>query len=294
MSTEVDAPPSKWLLVFNCQALGLANCLQLINGSITVDCCDFSSFKKSGQQYLDKLDSYDLVLTAPQFLKTQFGDLSAARKTLIFPTVYFDGYHPDVCYLSSGPALIKSPIGDYHSSLAFAAYKAGLDPDATRSLFCAKTYQELGYLDAWDAAKKALIDSFGACGIDIAAQFQLWSGGDNFMHGINHPNIRCLHDIARALIRSQGLEEEYVDGLPHDNLLNGAVFPVYEEIAERYSIKGSYRFKLPGQYRQISLDQFIRASFAVYDHHEPAKIGLAPSYQQLQERIGAFIQGQTQ
>ncbi len=27
------------------------------------------------------------------------------------------------------------------------------------------------------------------------------------MHPVNHPAIRCLHDVARALLRSQGLED---------------------------------------------------------------------------------------
>lgn len=292
MTTQAAAATSKWLLVFNCQTLGLANSLHLINRSLTVDHCDFSAFKKNPRQYLDHLDSYDLVLTAPQFLSTESGDLSAAGNTLVFPTVFFDGYHPDVCYLSSGSTLLKSPVGDYHSSLAFAGYRLGLDVDATRRLFCGRIYQALGYLDGWQAAKKALLDSFRDCGIDLSAPFQRWSSIGHFMHGINHPDIRCLHDVARALIRSQGLAEECVDLLPHDNLLNGAIFPVYDEIAERYSIKGSYRFKLAGEYRQIPLDEFIRASFRIYEQHDAGKLGLAPAYQALQERIAAVIQGQ--
>ncbi len=111
------------MLLFNCQALGLANCLSLATSAVTIEYCDFPKFRKKPGEYLDKIDSYDLVLTAPQFLYTEVADLSKLARIATLPTVYFDGYHPDLCHVHSGAGLLKGPLDDYHSSLAFAAYK---------------------------------------------------------------------------------------------------------------------------------------------------------------------------
>ena len=59
---------------------------------------------------------------------------------------------------------------------------------------------------------------------------------------------------------------------PHDNLLNGPIFPIYPEIAESLSVPGSYAFKVPGDYRLIDLKQFIIGSFEAYRKHDPAKL----------------------
>lgn len=289
------ASPSqpRWLLLFNCQALGLANCLSMATSAVAIEYCDFPKFRRSPGEYLDKIDSYDLVLTAPQFLYTEVADLSKLARIVTLPTLYFDGYHPDLCHVHSGSGLLKGPLGDYHSSLAFAAYKCGLNPAATKALFSAKMYESLGYFGRWHEAKRRLVADFSNHGLDISAAFSGWSRSPTaFMHSVNHPVIGCLHDIARALVRSQGLEDEATHLRPHDNLLNGPVFPVYEEIAEHYSVRGSYRFKLAGQYRHVDLDQFIQGCFEVYDQHDKTSLTVHSMHQTLHDRIVDYLQDQ--
>jgi len=293
VNSVVTPTGPKWLLLFNCQALGLANCIGMVNPEIALEYCDFPRFRKTADQYLDKLDSYDLVVTAPQFLYTDVADLSKLTNLAVLPTVYFDGYHPDLCHVHSGTALVKGPLGDYHSALAFAAYKSGLDTGDTRKLFNAKMYERLGFFGRWEEAKQQLLAGFSSHGLELSAAFTGWSRSPTaFMHSVNHPAIRCLHDIARALVRSRGLQDRAIHLLPHDNLLNGPVFPVYEEIAERYSIHGSYQFKLAGQYRHVDLDQFIRGSFDVYDQHDRANLTVHAMHRALHENIVDRIQEQ--
>ena len=316
----------KWLLLFNCQALGLANCIGMVNPEIALEYCDFPRFRKTADQYLDKLDSYDLVVTAPQFLYTDVADLSKLANLAVLPTVYFDGYHPDLCHVHSGTALVKGPLGDYHSALAFAAYKSGLDTGATRKLFNAKMYERLGFFGRWEEAKQQLLAGFSSHGLELSAAFTGWSRSPTaFMHSVNHPDreaeaiyiaqsthvaatcrgeqplvvwdvgLGAAHNamaLVRALVRSRGLQDRAIHLLPHDNLLNGPVFPVYEEIAERYSIHGSYQFKLAGQYRHVDLDQFIRGSFDVYDQHDRASLTVHAMHRALHENIVDRIQEQ--
>ena len=286
MNASIAPSGPRWLLVFNCQALGLANCIGMANPEIAIEYCDFPKFRRTAGEYLDRLESYDLVLTAPQFLWTDVADLSKLTKLAILPTVYFDAYHPDLCQVFAGTSQVKGPLGDYHSSLAFAAYKRGLDPAATRKLFNAKIYESVGFFGRWQQAKQRLLAGFAAHGLELTPAFSGWSHSPSaFMHSVNHPTIRCLQDVARALVRSQGLEDQAPELLPHDNLLNGPVFPVYEEIAEQYSIHGSYRFKLAGQYRHIDLDQFIRACFDVYGQYDAPSLAVAEMHQAMHNNI---------
>jgi len=277
---------ARWLLVFNCQALGLANCLSLAAPSVAVEYCDFPRFRKNPAEYLDRIGEFDLVITSPQLQRTQYADFGALAPTRLVPTMVFDAYHPDLCLLHEGEALLKGPLGDYHSSLAFAAWRQGLSQADARKLFAAKTYERLGYFDRWAPARQRLLSGFAAQGLDIAGAFARWTDDASaFMHSVNHPAIRCLRDVARLVVRAAGLEDRSQHFAPHDNLLNGPMFPVFPEIAERYSVEGSYRFKLGGQYRHVDLAEFIRGSYETYDRTGRDAIAVPSGYAALHEKI---------
>jgi hypothetical protein len=277
---------ARWLLVFNCQALGLANCIRLAAPGLELDYCDFPRFRKDPGEYLGRIDQYDLIVTAPQFHRTEYADFSALGPTRLVPTMVFDAYHPDLCNVVVDDRQLKGPLGDYHSSLVVVAYRQGLSAADTERLFGSRMYEALGYFDRWADARQRLLGGFAAHGYDIAPAFQKWSrGAAAFMHSVNHPAIGCLRDVAGALVRAAGIEDAAQHLVPHDNLLNGPVFPVYEEIAEHYSVEGSYRFKLGGEYRHIGLREFIRASFEAYDAAGRHRIEVHAMYQRLHQRI---------
>lgn len=96
-------------------------------------------------------------------------------------------------------------------------------------------------------------------------QFVRWSrirGG--FAHVPSHPKMQCIKDIAEALIVDAGLPVQRTEVIPHDNLANGVIFPVYPEIASRLGTFGDYRFKPPRRYRFMNLDEFVSRSFEFY------------------------------
>lgn len=277
---------ARWLLVFNCQALGLANCISMAAPGVKLDYCDFPRFRKNPEEYLQRIGEYDLVITAPQLRTTEYADFPALAPTRLVPTMVFDAYHPDLCQAMVDGRQLKGPLGDYHSSLAVVAYRAGLSVDDAAQLYKPRVYEVLGYFDRWPAARQRLLAGFAAHGYDLASAFQRWGRASTaFMHSVNHPAIRCLRDVASAVVEASGLEDRAPALLPHDNLLNGPVFPVYPEIAEHFSVEGSYRFKLGGEYRHIGLREFIEASFEVYGAHGADAIVVPELYQQLHQRI---------
>lgn len=258
----------KWLVVFNCVNIGLANCLKLLDARLEVDSIDYGSFRRDADQYRQRLDEYDLVITAPHFVDNGLVDLGAARALQTVPTIYFDAYHPDLCYLSGTEGMLKGALGDYHSKIITAAFKRGVPAQHVRDLFSRRHYAAFGYLDRWTRGRQALLRGFEQAGCAVDRYFSRWSARGAFMHSVNHPAIHVVYDIACALLDKHGIAYRRSDLLPHDNLLNGPVWPVFDEVAETLSVPGSYQFKLPKQYRCIDLDEFIASSYAMLAQYD--------------------------
>ena len=77
--------------------------------------------------------------------------------------------------------------------------------------------------------------------IDIAPLFRRWTMKQAFMWSTNHPRIDCLFDVATEVLKKNSIDCVGTVIRPHDNLLNGPVFPVYTELAEALGVRGSYR-----------------------------------------------------
>jgi hypothetical protein len=263
-SVSLPSVRERWLLVYNCQVLGLANCLNLLSDEIEVEYHDPHSFLRESGDIAKRLDSFDRVLASPRQMEQSPIDLDRHGKALVVPTISFSAYHPDICYLQHEGKELKGPLGDYHSLIAFAAFRSGLDVDATLALYRADTYARLGYFVRWDPARNAMLGSFRKHGFDLAPSFLEWSRAGAFMYSINHPRIACVRDVARAVLARAGIKALYADALPQDNLANGPIFPVYPEIAHRLGVEGSRLFKVGGAYRFLHLRGFVEESFRLY------------------------------
>lgn len=281
--------PRNWLLVFNCTNIGLTNSLKLLVPRLEVESIDFGRFKKDFASYAPRLDTFDLILTAPDFVNNECVDFADVAPVQTMPIPYFDGYHPDLCYLTDGKGILKGPMGDYHSKIVTAAYKKGVPGSSVRALFSSSRYQDFGYFDRWTPAKAAFIDGFTDVGLSIDHYFRTWSVRRQFMHSVNHPAIEVVYDMARCILSREGIEYADTRLLPHDNLMNGPIYPVFDEIAERLSIQGSYLFKLPAQYRCINLDQFINASYDFLGQFDPATINTHPAQHESFQHVLATL-----
>ena len=259
----------RWLLVYNCQVLGLANCLNLLSDRIEVEHFDPHRFRREADAISARLADYDRVIASPQVVRDATVDLDRCGALWELPTLSCSAYHPDICYLQRGGAMLKGPLGDYHSLIAYAAFRCGLDVPATLALYRAETYAALGYFARWDAARDTLLGSFRRHGFPLDAHFAGWTRStEPFMYSLNHPRIACVRDVARCVLARAGLEAAYVDALPQDNLANGPIFPVYPEIAAQFGVQGSMLFKLGGSYRFLRLADFLEQSFRLYREHK--------------------------
>lgn len=264
-------PTKSWLLFSNCQTFGLANCLSMLCSDITVEYYAYPW--PDINQFIDRFDTFDQILIAPPQAKDYLGDdLINRDNVLCVPPLFFNGYHPDICYLQNQDGSIsKGPMGDYHSLVAYAAFMQGLNEKETISLYNIDTYKGVGYLEAWEHSRNFTINMYNECGFDIGRFFIQWCRNGPFMHSFNHPKMFCIRDIAIMVLERVGMQINKTDILPHDYLVNGPIFPVYAEIARTLGAHGSYYFKLPEEYRVITLDEFILQSFELYRSNREIK-----------------------
>lgn len=272
-----------WLVIFNCQAMGLANCLNLLSDQIRVEYLDPTMVSESRDVILARLDNYERVIIAPT-VETSCGiEFGHHVNVCRIPAFHFSGYHPDLCHLTE----LGGPLRGEHSIIAVAAFLCGLDDRQAFSLYRADIYAAMGYLEQWDSARAFLLNRYADAGLDISQFFIEWSRSGPFTCSPDHPKIQCLRDIAKAVLAQAGMEIMVTGLSPHDNTLNAAIYPVYPEIGSSLGVRGSYLFKLPLRYHMIGLEEFIQASFEFYrDCMAPA---VTAPYQPLLARAIAVI-----
>lgn len=255
----------RWLVISNCQTTGLANSLSLLGPGAQVDACNLWQLKKRARHWRARLGDYDHLFLDPMVRDFGLTDLEDRPNLTSMPAVIFGGFHPDLCYIPHGKGYLKSALDDYHSLIAVTAYRQGCTVAQTLPLFRADIYRKLGYFELWNAQRAQLMADFNAVGWDLGEEFLAWVRQGVFMHSPNHPHIEVLHGMARrALLRAFGTVRES-GFLPHDNLANGAAFPVYPDIAERFGMRGgSYFFKPIDAYRVMDLEAFVADCFARY------------------------------
>ena len=252
-----------WLVISNAQTHNLANSLRLLSNDIRIDHADVWTFGSNMAQYRELLPNYDRVIIHPH-VERGYCDFSAVRQLSRIPSIKFDAYHPDICFVLANDLPFDGAMGAYHSMLVLAAYKAGLNIEKTRALFRREIFERCGFLDRWEGERQQLLDHFAEYGLDITAPFRAWSRRECFMYGIDHSKARPIHDIAHVFLQACGIEPHQTDIVPADTIMTGSCFPVYPEIGEVLGVEGSYMFKRYQQYRLISLEHFIELSFAAY------------------------------
>lgn len=287
---SADAAERRWLLVYNCVHLGLTNCLKLQAPGLQVDAIDFGRFRRNYAQYEPQLAGYDAIVTSQHYVKNECVDFTTVNHVRALPMVHFDAYHPDMCYVNGADGvLLKGPMGGYQSKIVVAAYVKGLRQEQVAALFTGRNYEAFGYLEFWNPARNRLLRGFADAGCPVDAYFPRWGARTAFMHSGNHPAIQVVSDIATALLVAEGITPWRSAVTPHDNLLNGPIFPVYNEIAEHLSVPGSLLFKVPSDYRYLDLSQFIAASWETLAQHDPAGLRLNAMHQASFDEVSARI-----
>ncbi|WP_411033852.1 GSCFA domain-containing protein [Shinella sp. BYT-45] len=265
----------KLLFVGNCQKTLIARMAEILALDADVQVVHSSHIIKFGaKEYRSLLDDADVVFTQPligeKFEFFQDSDVSAShRKVIKFPSLSFNGYHPDCVYLGSGK--YKSPIGDYHSSIAALAFNFKYSTDDAIRLYCNEVYEGIGYYSLFESEVARLSNSLKRFGIEISRDIGELMASSRMMHTINHPTAQLLSLFTTALLKKAGVpcRDTDADHYVVDTFPESTVFPVFPEVAARLGLRGGYVFKADlkaaSNGRQFyELTDFVEGSMAKY------------------------------
>ena len=101
-----------WLVISNCQTLGLANSLALQNPSVLVQPIDAVAYARDKAKLDKQLGKYEFVFVNDQLYGDRPNSFSSAPNVIVVPHIVFDGYHPDLAYVRiENGDFLRSPLG---------------------------------------------------------------------------------------------------------------------------------------------------------------------------------------
>lgn len=296
------------VLLGNCQSAPLADLLQAMTGDMSIR--SFETTARFLTQLREgALDVREVIEGADLIFVQMVGEVDqwirqaaprAADRIRWLPPINYSGFHPDCVYVQlADGSYLRGPMGEYHSSIALWAWRAGLTIDQTLSLFREEVYEELGFLDMHAGARRALVANGRRCDFPMAGLLDRWTDGGCFMHTINHPKVAVLADVAEALLAREGIDAIRQAGAwVEDRLVRWPVWPVYPGVAEPSGLTGDYVFKLDRGHLPasqpvltLSLEQFVQASFEAFAEGSQRGALVCPRiegarYQALRQRLG--------
>lgn len=295
---ENSAHPDIAVTVFgNCQSRPIAECLAAMIPSADVRVGFSKELKKDSHLGADLIHSTDLVIVQTCMLRVVQRLMKESNSTaniVVAPTIYFNGFHPDLVYAQYDTGYVTGAMGQYNSAITLFAWLNELDVSQTLKLFSGEVYDLLGYPERLPAAKAQLLADAQELGMDLAPEMERWDrAATPFMYSVNHPRIGLIAGLARAIAAKAKLDpvRRYPEEFLLDRLASKAVWPVYPELGERFNMVGEYVFKLGQSGRgghvvdALDLPTFVERSFEAYSKFDRAKVRCTrfedPRYEQL-------------
>lgn len=263
-------------VISSCQTYGLTDALQMMLPNMIVSGFDTSVLLGPDRHNISthiQISESVIALPLPDnFQEFSKDRISTLNKNITFvPQFEFSGLHPDVIYITDKKGgWARSPMIDYHSNIAVAAYLNGLDVPQTVQLYNSYIFDQLEYFDFYKAAKRATVDKFSQYNIDLIDGFEQWEAVEEpFMWSINHPKIKVLFYIAAKLLDSLGLKYDIYSCASYmlqDRLSQGPVLPVFPEIGRRHGFQGCRLYRSSGPYgtSAMSLSEHLEKTFDLY------------------------------
>lgn len=212
-------------------------------------------------------DAWASADTYPHFNEVIRHTASRVR-ALRWPQVVFPAFHPDVVLAWGHGQQIPCCQGHpYHSAILLWAYLNELTLDQAIQRFRADIFNRLGYFDNWQGSVERLREQFHACEMDFELYFRGVKRSGVFMHSHDHSKVISIIHVARQIIKSlTGSDADHFESAGQffdDSLMHDAVWPVYPDIASRYGVAGSYRWRIRNVFFK-SLEDFAVETYSTY------------------------------
>ncbi|MBM1222461.1 hypothetical protein JQU17_19815 [Ponticoccus sp. SC2-23] len=236
------------------KALVIANCTSHTTGQLLRHSGHFTEVEavalyaltpEKKEDLFSRLNSFDIIFTVPH--NANWGDFALTNlknsfkdKIISYAVPFFSGLHPDIVYVDNAKnARLKSPIGDYHSSLAIYGYVNGLSVREVAAIWrneiVTPVYDvEQVWVDSYDEIRSR------EAGLDVKVGdiFDTINRQEVGMLTINHPSLRTLSLMAERLVNTAlGGNASWIDTstLPH-NLTNDTVIPPTPSVRQAFQL----------------------------------------------------------
>ena len=282
-------------VVGSCQAPGIGIGLQQLLPDHQVIAIEGAAARR--ENYLEQAAAalHDCPIVFSHHLADDFGPLStdvlrhSHDNFHMVPNIAFTGFHPDCIYLNDGRRVYQSPMQDYHSAIAAAAFALGADAGTAVRLFNDNVYRKLGYFEEFTKARAFLGQTIAEAALNVSMEWPQWMTRAPFMHSINHPKGFVLASIAKLMAVKTKLmwyTPSFLDPV-YDALSIDPVWPVYPELGAALKVQGSYLFKrnggpdfATGRGVFITLQEFVAESYAAYASY-PAEAFTVPEVERV-------------
>lgn len=245
----------KVLLIGNCQVAVIKKLMEGMSPQVSVISIGIESGNLHGLQsgnldvssYVKECDLVIFQSLPDAALNVRLNELypGIAKKSKSMPSISYTAFQPDMGYIvkSDGTHLV-GPMGEYHSMLAFWAWKNNLSVKEAVGLFRHDVFEFLGYCSHVKSADHFLLDLGEKMGLRLKSALIRWKNIGCFMHSMNHPKLFVLADLARLVLEREGIEANCcVEDYLFDDLSVHPCWPVYPEIARIFGVRGNYDFK---------------------------------------------------
>ena len=251
----------KVVILGNCQASSWSQSLKMLNSDFEILHCEFagSSFELS-ENITDLVKNSDfLVIVDPKmgsFQSNEFKELVSSTTAIRVPSLTCSVFHPDNGYIFSGERLIRNKLGgDWNSRILGFAYSNSLTFPAFETLFKDLDFhEEIGFFDLWEDFVDFNSKEFALHDLDFGSWLQRMRRQGVFMHGINHPKMTAILNMATQVL--DNLQIKYDSNVISDKSfadpLNSSVWPIHPFTGDFLGIKPSRDVIIDGKVLQTS------------------------------------------
>lgn len=163
------------------------------------------------------------------------------------PSIHFGGFHPDIVYFSSKKSpdkplfYMKNPTV---SALALWSCLNNLPLEKSLSLYNEEVFEALGYMDYFDVATQAILQSYQQHSINTKYIEKHLCSREVFMYGPLHPKFEVTLDLCYGICEKINLKPcmtpSNINGMIPDPLQGEYAWGCFPPLADRLGVSGSW------------------------------------------------------
>lgn len=287
------------LILGNCQTDQLTLILSHMGGfqakNIREDAlCD----RKVQDHSLETFNNCDFIITQP-LSSDHFGPFQTeeikrhAKPIMVIPNIYFSGLQPDLIYVGKMGKRYQSPLGDYHSAIAIAAFLEGYSIEQTKTLFRKEyLFQEAGFFDEWRQSLNEFRVREMFCDIRLCDEIEDSLKKRPLFYAPNHPSLELITLLATQIMTRLECNPGWFS-FWRDELHLNVIYPVWDVIALHHRL--CYRspeifFVHPSKGGKLDLDDYLRQAFRDYQKRLPEEAHRHPKVIKLRSLLNPFTE----